>query len=327
MADRSSLRLVAVGASAGGVEALSRFVAHLPGDLPAAVLVVLHVLPDGHSVLPTILDRAGPLPATTAEDGKTLSAGQVIVALPDCHLVVEDGVACNVRGARENGHRPAVDPLLRSVAAEAGRDAIAVVLSGTRDDGAAGAAAVKAAGGLVFVQAPTDALYSSMPASVLRAVEVDGQGSAAEVAALVVAALTRSPSPREVGPGVDPSRRVDAAAPGHDVEDTRASGLTCPDCGGAIWVDGEAGATSFNCHTGHRFSDQSMVAGQRSATEAALWVAIRHLEERAGLMRRMATSIGERGPVGAQRFAAAAAESEQHATIIRELVAGGEAMP
>lgn len=318
MADRSSLRLVAVGASAGGVEALSRFVAHLPGDLPAAVLVVLHVLPDGHSVLPTILDRAGPLPATTAEDGKPVRAGQVIVALPDCHLVVENGIAHNVRGPRENGHRPAVDPLLRSVAVEAGPDAIAVVLSGTRDDGAAGARTVKTAGGLVFVQDPTDALYPSMPASVLRAVDVDGQGSAAEVAALVAAALAASRVPGEVAPAV---------APGHDVEDMDASGLTCPDCGGAIWVDGEAGAPSFNCHTGHRYSDQTMVAGQRSATEAALWVAVRHLEERAGLMRRMATSIGARGPVGAQRFAAAAAESAQHANVIRELVVGGEAMP
>lgn len=318
MTERSPVPLVGVGASAGGVEALSRFVAHLPADLPAAVLVVLHMLPEGHSVLASILDRAGPLPAHAARDGAPLVAGEIIVACPDCHLMVEDGTVRTARGPRENGHRPAIDPLLRSLALHAGPAAIAVILSGTRDDGTLGAGAVKAAGGHVFVQEPTDALYPDMPESVLRAVAVDGQGTAPELAARVAEALGSSPTPVE---------ELVAMPQSHEPGESGASGLMCPDCGGAIWADTPAGVSSFNCHTGHRYSADSLLDEQGSATETALWVAIRHLEERAVLLRRMAASVAERGPVGARRFSAAADESKRHADTIRELVVAGQAEP
>ena len=108
--------MVAVGASAGGIEALRNLVAQLPDDFPAAVLVVLHLPPKGTSVLPQILARAGAMPAVTAEDGAPLEGGRVCVAPPDCHLLVEDGHLRLDHGVRMNGHRPAIDPLFRSAA-------------------------------------------------------------------------------------------------------------------------------------------------------------------------------------------------------------------
>jgi hypothetical protein len=165
--------VVVVGASAGGVEALSAFVASLRPDLGAAVVVVLHIAPGGTSVLPQILARAGQLPACAAADGDELVAGRIYVAPPDRHVLVDDGVLRVTAGPRENGHRPAIDPTMRSAATSHGDGVIAIVLSGTRDDGTAGAAAVKARGGRVAVQDPADALFDSMPLSALAQVDAD----------------------------------------------------------------------------------------------------------------------------------------------------------
>src|SRR4051812_1032193 len=100
--------IVVVGASAGGVEALIQIVRALPADLPAALFVVMHVPPDGESALPTILTRAGSLPATHPKDGEPIEHGRIYVAPPDHHLLVEAGLVRVVRGPRENRYRPAV---------------------------------------------------------------------------------------------------------------------------------------------------------------------------------------------------------------------------
>jgi two-component system, chemotaxis family, protein-glutamate methylesterase/glutaminase len=169
--DRGPLgRVVGIGASAGGVEALMRLFGMLDGDLPAAVLVVLHVPAAGHSLLAPILDRRTALDARVAKDGEVLTPGRVYVAPPDRHLVVAAGRIRLERGPKEHAVRPAVDPMLRSLAAAYGDRAVAVVLSGALGDGSSGALAVKLAGGTVIVQDPEDATVSSMPESALRAV-------------------------------------------------------------------------------------------------------------------------------------------------------------
>ncbi len=118
------LNVVAVGASAGGVEALSLFAAGLPPELPCAVLVVLHVPAGAPSVLARILDRNGPLPAVTATDGAPLEHGTIYVAVPNRHLLVQDHRIMLSEGPTENGHRPAINALLRSVALAYGQHAV-----------------------------------------------------------------------------------------------------------------------------------------------------------------------------------------------------------
>src|SRR5262249_14254557 len=147
-------RIVVVGASAGGVEALTRLVHDLPGDLPAPILVVLHVAPTGTSVLPAILSRAGKLEAKHAEDGATLTPGCIFVAPPGRHLLVEDGVMRLDAGPKENGHRPAIDPLFRSAAHQIGSEAVGLILSGVLDDGSLGLRSLRSHGGVAIVQDP-----------------------------------------------------------------------------------------------------------------------------------------------------------------------------
>src|SRR3954470_4241588 len=207
-------RLIVIGASAGGVEALTAVVRALPADLPAAVAIVLHVPASGTSVLPAILGRSGEIPVRAAADGVPVEPGCVVVAPPDQHLVVADGRYALRHGPRENGHRPAIDPLFTTTGEAYGPNAIGVVLTGTLDDGAAGLAAIKLGGGLAVVQDPEDALYPSMPLNALARVEADHVVPLAEVAPTLVR-LVRQDAP-VTGPGADPERR--AESPGIELD-------------------------------------------------------------------------------------------------------------
>lgn len=181
----------------------------LPPDLDATVFVVLHLPPSGTSVLPRILERSGLLRAVHASDGAAFQRGCIYIAPPDQHLRFSDGSLQLDRGPRENGHRPAVDPMFRSAAEAFGGRVVGVVLSGVLDDGAAGLAAVKKAGGTTLVQTPSDAMYPTMPAAALEAVgEPDVVGTAGELAAAIVE-LTKTP----------PSGPAPAAPPDPAVED------------------------------------------------------------------------------------------------------------
>src|SRR5205814_9528251 len=124
--------------SAGGVEAMQELVRAFPPGMPATVLMVLHLSPDFPSRLPQILGRAGRLPAKHAQDGDPIVPGQILIAPPDRHLAIEDGVVRVTRGPRENRHRPAIDPLFRTAAKTYGPRVIGLILSGHLDDGAAG---------------------------------------------------------------------------------------------------------------------------------------------------------------------------------------------
>ena len=182
--DRSNDLVVVVGASAGGIEALQRFVHALPPDLPLTLLIVLHV-PTSGSSLPQILNRAGAYPAAHAEDGEQIEAGRIMIAPPDHHLVVEGRVVRLRQTQREDGYRPAIDALFRSAAEALGSNVVGVILSGALSDGAEGLAAIKRNGGLTVVQDPDEARYGSMPQAAIRAAQPHHVLPVAEIAELL----------------------------------------------------------------------------------------------------------------------------------------------
>jgi two-component system chemotaxis response regulator CheB len=163
--DSSGVRtpVIVIGGSAGALLPLRQVVLGLPADIGAAVLVAMHMPEDSPSGLASVLSSAGPLHATFAEDGAALTPGLIQVAPPGHHLLVHENHVALSRGARENGLRPAIDPLFRSAAAHHGAYVISILLSGTLDDGSAGTAAVCRAGGITIVQDPEDAQFPDMP--------------------------------------------------------------------------------------------------------------------------------------------------------------------
>lgn len=161
---------VAIAASRGGIEALRAVLGGFPADFPAAVLVVLHMQPDRASQLPAVLAPHCALAVRAARDGEAAAAGVVLVAVPDKHLTIRpDRTLSLAHGDRVHFACPAADPLFTSLARAYGRDGIAVVLTGSGDDGTAGACAVSRAGGRVLAQDPGAAVAPSMPASAIAA--------------------------------------------------------------------------------------------------------------------------------------------------------------
>jgi two-component system chemotaxis response regulator CheB len=178
--------VVAVGASAGGVTALGLLASYLPADLPAAVLVVLHLGAKSGSHLPHILSRQGPLPASPAEDGGGIESGHIYVAAPGRHLVVEPGRTRLWDGPPEHSSRPAIDVTFRTVAAAYGPQAAAMVLSGTLNDGSTGLAEVKRRAGLTLVQDPEEAGRPEMPMHAIAFAGPDHVAPIAELARITV---------------------------------------------------------------------------------------------------------------------------------------------
>jgi two-component system, chemotaxis family, protein-glutamate methylesterase/glutaminase len=280
--------VVAVAASAGGIEALSSFVAALPKDFSAAVLVVLHIPPAGTSVLPRILSRAGKLPARHPRDGERLASGVIFAAPPDRHLVVDDGRVWLSAGPRESGHRPSGDVLLRSVARSCGDRAAGVVLSGTMDDGTAGLRAVRAVGGMALVQDPEEAAFPGMPAAAIEEADPQIVGPVTGLAGHLCQWVDELPK-------VSSLEAVVSETDPEPADSDELTPLTCPECGGTLWVHDEFGARRFRCRVGHAFSIDGMLLGKQTAVERALWAAVVALEERADLTRRVVKRMRDAG--------------------------------
>lgn len=180
--------VVAMVGSAGGISALGAVLHDLPTDLDASVIVVLHLLPEHKSLLADVLARKTELAVKTAEEGDVLETGTVYVAPPDAHLLVTAGGSLRLDQSPPVHHvRPSADVLLSSLADVHPERCLVVVLSGAGSDGAAGAAAVKHAGGTVVVQNEETAEHFGMPGAAILTGAVDEVLALDRIAAAVIA--------------------------------------------------------------------------------------------------------------------------------------------
>jgi two-component system, chemotaxis family, protein-glutamate methylesterase/glutaminase len=323
--------LIVVGGSAGALAPLTTIIQGLPVSFSACLLVVLHSPPENAGNLAQILSRVTSIPVATASHDQPIGSG-ILVAPRDHHVLVTPGLIHVTRGPTENGFRPAIDPLFRTAAHAYGERVIGVLLSGALDDGVYGLREIKARGGLVVVQDPDEAEIPTLPRKAIAHVDVDHVLAAVAIAPLL-ARETELPQHNEVAMGVNDLE--DPQLPGNktDIQAMNStlgppSGLTCPDCGGALWEINERQLVRFQCHVGHHYSPESLVVQHDYRVENALWTAVRALEERAELRRRMAHQTEAAGlATVSESFAEQARSAERQANDIRDVLSrsGGRA--
>jgi two-component system chemotaxis response regulator CheB len=301
--------VIAIGGSLGSVDALEHLCAQLPADLPAAVLVVVHVGSLGKNLLAQIFDRNSPFAVSTAEEGEPVRAGHVYVAPADRHLLTIDRSIRLGRGPRENMARPAIDPLFRSVGVEYGSRAIGLVLTGLLDDGAAGLSDLKRCGGLTMVQNPGDAAAPDMPLAALRSSDVDYRADLGDLVPLLSKLALEIAEP---GPAIPDDIRLEVeialgreSGPREIAAIADAVPLSCPTCGGVL-SEIKRPPLRFRCQVGHGYSAESLASASESSADEAMRVALRIVEERVVLMKKMAEEARRSG-----RNAAAAANEQR----------------
>jgi two-component system chemotaxis response regulator CheB len=301
-------------------------VEQLPPNLPAALFVTIHTGADTPGVLAQILQRRSRLTAKRAIDGEPIRHGTIYCPTPDHHLLLERGHVRVFPGPRENGFRPAIDPLFRSASAAYSTRVLGVVLSGALDDGVHGLMKIKHRGGVAIVQSPEEAVVDALPLNAIRHVEVDHIAGAKEIANLLVR-LAHQEAPKEIHT-VDDQEIIEATVvdgvnnilqstkPGH-----APSAFTCPDCGGSLWELQNGQLTRFRCHVGHVYTADSLVVEKDAALENVMWSALRALEESIALRHRMAARA-RAGNVSsiAENFERRAREDEARAEVLRRFL-------
>ena len=310
--------MIVIGGSAGALEPLKQIVADLPADLPAVVIAVIHLGATSHSALATILNRETGLRAVTPMDGDPLLPGYVYVPTPDHHLEVAAGTIRVTHRPRVNGMRPAIDVLFRTAAEAYGGRVAGVVLSGGLDDGSAGLAAIRAAGGIGIVQSPDDATVDSMPRNAIAVARPEHVLPATRIGSMIANAV-REPS----------EARTVMAAGGMEMETVGArdtpgqvTGITCPECHGSIWLQaGDGGEVALTCRVGHSYSPESFYEIQSENVENALWAGVRSLEEQASLAGELASKAARfKDDDASRRYERRREVANQNAAALRKVI-------
>lgn len=290
--------IIVIGASAGGLQAISRVLQTINPDLDTTVLVVLHVARNSiGSVLVQHLQKQTPFKCKIAEDGEIIQNKHVYIARPDFQTLVTTEVIRVIKGPHENRWRPSIDVLFRSAAASFNSKTIGIILTGLLDDGTAGMSAIKRCGGVCIVQEPEEAEFSDMPTSVLNHVEVDYRVPIADIGYILDDMSTKHVKPDAKVPE---DIRIEAELTEKMISDIdelkklgTQSNYTCPDCGGSLFSLTHDPVHRYRCFTGHVYTEKLLLDKQSESLEESLWVSIRKLEERKNLLQTNAKHLHE----------------------------------
>ena len=284
--------IITIGASAGGLEAVTRLVKTFRSDIDAAIFIVIHLSTISRAdVISEIIQNDTTLNCVIPYDQQEIENRTIYLAPTDHHMLLEKGYIRITKGSTENHYRPSIDVLFRSAATSYTACVTGIVLTGLLDDGTSGMNAIKRCGGTCIVQAPEDAAFPDMPNSVLKNINVDYSVPITGMADILdnlysQAACQELEVPADIKLETEIAKRVTT-----NVSDLSQLGdftpFTCPDCGGAmVKVDSDT-VTRYRCYTGHAFTEKFLETEQLKRIEESLWVSIRMMEERKNLLLSM----------------------------------------
>lgn len=314
-----------IGGSAGSIEFLRKLLPQLPPDLQAAIFIVVHLRRSRPSNLATVLNKSSRLPVCSATDQSPIEIGRVYVAPADFHLYLKSDKMRLIRGPLENHTRPAIDVLFRSAAVAYREYVTGVILSGMLDDGTVGLQAIKRCGGMAIVQSPEDASFTSMPKQAIAHNDVDYVVPVSKMGQILYERTQHQPLntttvPKEL---LLESQMVERKTGGANkmAEIGEMVPQSCPSCGGPLWEISHSQTLRYRCHIGHAFTAQALAETQDTAIEEALWIALRTLEERERLLKRISEDNSQTGLfIMAEKYRQRALEAAHHAESVRQLI-------
>lgn len=318
--------VIVIGTSAGGVQALKTIVRSLPNNFPASVHIVQHISTEAFSNLPQVLSKTAQLPVAFAQDKELIEPSHIYIAPPDYHLLLEENRLRIIRGPRENRMRPAIDPLFRSAAVTYRSYATGIILTGMLDDGTAGLQAIKSCGGMAIAQDPKEAKYPSMPESAIANVAVDHIVPLKKIPPILLERIKQKPA---IITEIPADLLLEAPIPRNAITSPETMAKigtpvahSCPSCGGPLWQIGDKNSPPrYRCHVGHGFTNLALIEEQSEATEKALWVALRTLEERSRLLKTMRDHYAQNGvDTLAKIHEERSQEALEHSVQIRNLI-------
>lgn len=318
--------IVVIGASAGGLNALIELVRNLPKSVDAAYCVVMHLSRKGiGDFVVHRLEEYTSIPCSLVTDGAPIERDHIYIARPNQHLLMKEGKFLLGEGPEENRFRPSIDVLFRSAASTFSTYTLGIILTGMLDDGTSGMWAIKRCGGTCIVQDPNRAEYPEMPLSVINNMEVDHVVGLEDMGPLIADIIENTKGEKMAVPEdvLAESKIAERTAVG--IDDVRKIGeqsiFACPDCGGGLWTIKNDVITCYRCHIGHAYTESDLVIKQAQAAGATLWAALRMMEERKHLLRKMEIDNKSRGLTHwAEANVEKQSELEEHITKLKEIL-------
>ena len=285
-------KIIVVGASAGGLQAITRLVSVLPENLPAPIFIVMHLAPQSSAeIIRAHLQKHTSYICTVPLIEEPIQTGYIYIAPPDQQMIIKGNVVTSTNGAHENRWRPSIDVLFRSAAAYYNSNVIGIVLTGMLYDGTAGMSAIKRSGGTCIIQEPDEAEFDEMPQSVLKSVDVDYRVPISDMGyildELFWQQVQTGSAPEDIVLETEITERMSANIAEMEKLGIR-SAYSCPDCGGGLWRMQDERIPRYRCHTGHAYLEPVLLQKQGDALKESIWICIRLMEERRSLLLEMA---------------------------------------
>ena len=291
-----------IGTSAGGNEILVQLVKQFTEEINAAFFIVMHIgANEIDELLLGRLQQNTDLPCQLVKSALVIETGNIYLAPANSHMLVDQNRVFLTHGPPENLFRPSIDVLFRTAAASFDSRAIGIILTGLLNDGCAGMSAIQRSGGYCIVQDPKEAPFSDMPNAIINLIKPDFIISVNKMGKAIKSVISNQKKAKKdmrIPPDVALEAKLAqrAVSSMEELDELgKKSFFGCPDCGGSMWNISQGGLERYRCHIGHSYTEKELLISQTKALEDTFWVALRLMEEKMYLTKKMELNFQKKG--------------------------------